>query len=268
MNQISIRSSTFRGASRGASRSPARNTAWGTLLGSGLLAGALLVHPATSSAHARLDTPPARDFGKAGADSHKDPNGPCGKIAPTTTPVRIQAGSTIEVKWTETVNHPGCFLISLSDKKDPTVQGDFTMDLANIKHTTQGAIPRAYSAMVKLPDGVSCPQCTLQLRQIMLGSDTAACPPATVAYGATYYTCTDVTLEAPAAPDMGSTAVDMAAGGGPDLAPTPTDPGGASTGCSVRAGSAVPVSGGGALLALLLGSTALRLRRRPLRRDR
>lgn len=260
MTEISSRSYFLKGPSRGPSR--------GTLLGSGLLACALLLHPTASSAHARLDTPPARDAGKPGADSHKDPNGPCGNIAPTASPVRLQAGSSIEVKWTETVNHPGCFLIALSTQKDPKLQGEFSMQLANIKHTTQGAIPRAYTATVKLPDGVTCPQCTLQLRQIMLGSDTAACPPANVAYGATYYTCADVTLEGPASSDMGTGTVDMATGGGPDLAtPTSPDPGGQSTGCSVRAGATLPSAGGGAALALLLGGAALLLRRRSLRRS-
>lgn len=226
----------------------------------GLLTCLSILTPLVSQAHARLDMPPARDAGKVGSDAHKDPTGPCGNIAPTTSPVTYQSGSAIQVQWTETVNHPGCFLIGLSTKMNPTAQTDFTQ-IANIKHSTQGAVPRPYTATVQLPAGVICSQCTLQLRQIMLAAETDPCPPATIASGATYYTCADVTLTAPAAPDLGTTPLDMAQPtSSPDLSVTmmTPDPGAMSTGCQA---SGVPLAGSGSL-ALLLGSVALLLRRR------
>lgn len=213
-------------------RTSRSNGAW---IGGALLGAAIVAHAGAGHAHARLETPPSRDFGQAGADSHKDPNGPCGKIAPTTKTTVYKAGSTIEVKWTETVDHPGCFLVGLSTMKDPTAQTDFTV-LANIKHTTQGATPRPYTAMVQLPAGVTCAQCTLQVRQLMLANDNTACPPATIANGATYYTCADVTLEAPVPPDMGapadmSTPADLST---PDMAMVPAE----ATGCQVAGAAA------------------------------
>lgn len=227
--------------------------------GIGLFVSALLLAPTASRAHARLDSPPARDAGQIGSDSHKDPNGPCGKIAPTNRPAQYQAGSSIQVQWTETINHPGCFLIGLSTKMDPTAQTDFTQ-IANIKHTTQGAVPRPYMATVQLPAGVTCTQCTLQLRQIMLAAETDPCPPATIAANTTYYTCADVTLTtSPPPPDMAMAPVDMAQTVSPDLAVSVNpEPGAMSTGCQT---SGVPMAGGSALV-LLLSSAALLLHRR------
>lgn len=126
--------------------------------------------------------------------------------------------------------------------------------------SAQGAVPRPYTATVQLPAGVTCTQCTLQLRQIMLAAETDPCPPATIAAGATYYTCADVTLTAsPAPPDMAMAPVDMAQTVSPDFVVSVNpEPGAMSTGCQT---SGVPAAGGSAL-ALLLGSTGILLHRR------
>ena len=179
----------------------------------------MLAAPTPSYGHASLDQPPARDYGVAGADGHKDPTGPCGNVAPTAKPAYFQPGAQITVKWTETIDHPGCFLFGFSDKSNPTAQTDFT-ELANIKHSAQGATPRPYTATVKLPN-MNCTQCTLQMRQIMLANDTTACPPATIPQFASYYSCADIKMDpnAPASPDMATPggAIDMATGTGGEM---------------------------------------------------
>jgi MYXO-CTERM domain-containing protein len=135
-------------------------------------------------AHARVDDPVSRD----GKDNWKDPNAPCGLTTKNLNPAKTyQKGQQVTVKWTETINHPGCFLVDISSNNDSS----FTQ-LANVKHTTVGATPRPYQTTVTLPANVTCTSCTIRLRQIMLLNDTDPCPPAQIQAGATYYSCADV----------------------------------------------------------------------------
>ncbi|MBC8132476.1 MAG: hypothetical protein H7X95_05795 [Deltaproteobacteria bacterium] len=138
-------------------------------------------------AHARLDAPPGRDM----RSDHKDTNGgpPCGIARTASQPsMTLTAGATVDVKWTETVNHPGCFLIDFSSAGDTNFQL-----LANVKHVTTGGTPRAYTKTVTLPT-TPCVACTLRVRQIMLANETVACPPATIPFDASYYACGNVVL--------------------------------------------------------------------------
>lgn len=147
-------------------------------------------------AHARLDAPPARD----NRDGYKDDTGgaPCGIGRTATQPsTTLAAGATVEVKWTETVNHPGCFLIDFATSGDANFQL-----LANVKHAATGGTPRLWTKSVTLPS-TPCTGCTLRLRQIMLGNETAACPPATIARNASYYACANVTLTGGGGGDAG-----------------------------------------------------------------
>lgn len=190
---------------------------------------------ATASAHAVWTSPTPRN----NRSDLKDPYGPCGNVMRTTMSTTYAAGQTINVSWSETVDHPGCFLVDLSTSGDQN-----WMLLKNVPHTTVGSIPRTYSAQVTLPAGVSCTDCTLRLRQIMLGSDATPCPPNPVAMGATYYTCADVTIPAPPAPDMAQTPT-------PDLS-TETPPPAMDTGCRFATNQAtLPGSAVGLLVAAL-----------------
>jgi hypothetical protein len=131
-----------------------------------LALGVLLGAPA--QAHITLTYPTAR----AGQTS---PVGfPCG-LDPDPgrlTPTPLLPGSTIEVRWTEWINHPGHFRISFDDNGqddfvDPlsytnfyTVPSVLLDDIADPVGVTQ------HSAVVTLPF-IECDNCTLQLMQVL-----------------------------------------------------------------------------------------------------
>ena len=142
-------------------------------------------------AHTVLVSPPPRDVGAANADQHK--NGPCGGVARAGTPTKYAPGATVTVKWKETVSHEGCFQIGFSAAND----ANFTV-LKQIPDPASGA-GMVYTDTVTLPAGVSCPSCTLVVRQIMLDSaGTKTCAPNMVPpsaggdAGSTYYSCADI----------------------------------------------------------------------------
>jgi hypothetical protein len=157
--------------------------------------------PRSADAHALLIAPSPRDQ----SDAHKDPTGPCGVTRSTTEPVRqLTPGASFNVMWNETVNHPGCFVIDFSAAGDANFQV-----LATVAHNTSAPTPRPYAQMVTLP-AAPCAACTLRVRQIMLSAEPAAgaaCPPATLPTGSTYYTCANVVLGTgavdPGSPDAG-----------------------------------------------------------------
>ena len=98
---------------------------------------------------------------------------PCG-VAKTNSPTMLSAGSTLNVTWTETVDHQGCFIFDLSTDNDVTWQ-----PLAVVKHKTMPATPRPYTAQVQIPSTATCTNCTFRMRQIMYGSTlTLVRPPA------------------------------------------------------------------------------------------
>jgi hypothetical protein len=210
----------------------------------------LFFAPGQSRGHALLTSPAPRD----NRSDHKDPYGPCG-VARTTMSTSLQSGQALTVNFTETVDHPGCFLIDLSTDNDQTWR-----QLGNVAHSSTGTTPRMYSAQVTLPAGVSCDSCTLRLRQIMLGSDATPCPPNPIPTGATYYSCADVKITAPtSAPDLSTPS--------PDLGSPGSGPGGGSqaTGCSVVPGGGRAASrpaAGLTLLFALSGLAAIAARRR------
>lgn len=154
-----------------------------------------LVISGDAFAHARLRTPTPR----TNDDNLKDGVGgaPCGGKPRTGTPARYTMGQTITVQWEETINHAGCFIIKLSPANDQ----NFTM-LANPPHSAAGGVPRQYSAQVKLPDGMTCNACTLQLIQVM--NNTVPCPVVNIPAGDSYYSCADVQIVAPPPPDAGT----------------------------------------------------------------
>lgn len=179
----------------------------------------LLGSAGVSHGHALLTYPQPRD----NLDTHKDPNGPCG-VAKTNSPTTMRAGSMVNVTWTETIDHQGCFIFDVSTDNDVTWQ-----QLAVAKHQTVPNTPRPYSAQIQIPSNVTCSNCTFRMRQIMYGLDTDPCPPASIPAGATYYSCADVTLTADnPPPDMASDAA----------TPPPTDPAPTmSLGCQTMPGT-------------------------------
>jgi hypothetical protein len=186
-----------------------------------VVAGALSLWSSVAGAHALLTSPTPRD----NSDLHKDPNGPCGVSRAASQPMNapLEPGSELNLTWTETVNHPGCFVIDFSMAGDTGWQ-----TLAMVPHESDGNTPRPYATTVTLP-AAACADCTLRLRQIMLGAEPAAgaCPPANPAPGATYYSCANMVL-----------AGDSASGGSAS--------GGSASGGSASGGSASGGSAGGA----------------------
>ena len=201
-------------------------------------------------AHAVLTSPKSRD----GSDLNK--SGPCGSLPIINPPNLYTAGQQVTVAWKETVNHPGCFVVEWSKDNNAT----FT-NLATVKHTTVGALPRPYSTTVTLPTG-NCQNCTLRLIQHMLANDGLACPPATPAAGSLYFSCAEMTTDPNRLADMSMPPVTDMAVAAPDLAvtttPPPGDGGTTATGCNFPGHTA---SSAGALLVLAAASSLLRRRR-------
>ncbi len=168
-------------------------------------------------AHIVLVSPPPRDVGLPGADSHK--KAPCGGVARSKKYTKYAPGATVKVDFTETVDHRGCFQVGFSEAGDANftiLPGSQTDDPAG------DAVPKARSITVALPTK-ECKQCTLQLRQLMLG---AACvsnqtPGATD----TYYSCADICIgtDCPIIPpeDAGASS---SGGGDSGVSTTPVPP--------------------------------------------
>lgn len=103
---------------------------------------------------------------------------PCGGVNRTTTALVLQSGSTIDVQFEETINHPGYFRIAFSPNADTGF--DQNILVANIPEVPS---TRFYTQTITLPD-IECSDCTLQLIQVM----TDRTPPTN------YYSCADIHL--------------------------------------------------------------------------
>jgi hypothetical protein len=237
-----------------------------------------MLAPATASAHAYVMQPPARDLvSQADKDARAHKFGPCGGVGRIGTPTQYEVGAEIEVKWEETIGHIGCYQIAFSPADD---KNWVTLAQIDDPGNSQGV----QSAKVKLPAGVSCKDCTLVVRQIMLN---AICPPNAVpnatSAGDTYFSCADIRVGD--FPDAGPTMPPVDGGTDDDddgetssggVSTTPTDGGGKTSSGSRRLNSvdsdegacsvAYGATGGFSLVATAgLGLLALARRRR---RDR
>jgi hypothetical protein len=184
--------------------------------------------PASASAHALMTMPMPRDNN----DAHKDPTGPCGVTRNASQPMNnLTAGATYVVAWTETVYHNGCFVVDFSPANDANWQ-----TLGTVMHPAGTTMPRNYTLSVTLP-AAPCTACTLRVRQIMLNSVPATCPPATVPNMATYYTCANVVLGG----GGGGTGGGSGSGGAPGSGGR-----GGSSGSGGRGSGGAPGSSGGA----------------------
>ncbi len=180
--------------------------------------------------------------------------GPCGvrnNDSRTTDPARITtytAGDTITVRWTETINHPSHFRIALAatdaEFVDPTGFDDTSggpnvlLDGIEDPGAPSGA---EYEVQVTLPSE-PCPECTLQLIQVMKdkqpwgnGDDI-------------YYQCADLVIEPGTPEPTGGSGGTLGSGGAPSgsggtLATGGVASGGAAAGGGVATGG---VATGGA----------------------
>ena len=246
---------------------------------------ALTALPALAAAHIKMATPVPR----SDDDAVKD--GPCGAANAKGAPqVEYTEGQQVMVHFAETIDHTGCFQITLSSD-DATFQ---LLAQTNDPHdvdVTDRAVGAPRTIVGTLPPGITCENCTLQIRQIMLENETATFPGAQchvdqditaaplVANKRVYFACADVRIVAAPVPDAGvpssSGAVDAGqhvadaaapSGSKASAAAQPDDPETSSGripvardqgGCSAAPASGVPAFGLGALGAL----SALALRR-------
>jgi MYXO-CTERM domain-containing protein len=192
--------------------------------------------PATADAHFYLHSPPAMYEQSGLGDPQKIP--PCGddgSAVATDMVTTYQAGDTITITIDETVEHPGHFRVAIADDPsqlpaDPTVT-PVGMDPCGstdiqdppvfpvlldgaLPHDDQ--LPNGSTMDVTIPGDFSCENCTLQIIQYMR-EHGAPC---------FYHHCATITVE-----------------GG--IAPTTTDPTGASDSSSSDGESAESSSSGG-----------------------
>ncbi len=125
---------------------------------------------------------------RTNATGLKEP-APCGGVSRTATATILESGSTINVQFEETVNHPGYFRIAFSSASDSGF--DENILAANIPEITSS---RFYTQTITLPD-IECSDCTLQLIQVM----TDRSPPTN------YYSCADIQLTRTGNPPAGDT---------------------------------------------------------------
>jgi hypothetical protein len=107
--------------------------------------------------------------------------GPCGGVARTSAPKVYAPGSTITVKWEETINHPGRFEFYFSAANDTNF---VLLKTVNDTMDSSNDLPHQYSTTVTLPS-TPCENCTLQMIQVM----TDRSPPSN------YYSCADIRIQ-------------------------------------------------------------------------
>lgn len=149
-------------------------------------------------AHARLLSPAPRN-NNAGIKF-----GPCGGLTRTNNPTTLQGGSQVMVRWEETINHPGRYILSFSLANDQGFQNN-VID-ANIPDRAPSAadpLPLRYNYMWTVPN-IACETCTLQLIQSMEENPSAP---------SLYFSCADVRIV-------------QANNPGPSPQPTPPNDGG------------------------------------------
>lgn len=213
---------------------------------------AAVLFPITASAHISLTYPPPR-----GVDQKAQVCGGVHSVRGTNV-TTLAPGTTITVKWKETIDHPGHYRISFDDNgQDFVIPADITTNTEGMPNVIddmipdiQGALPaggREYTSQVTLPN-IECDNCTLQVTQLMTDK-----PPysAGAASDDIYYQCADIKLSnAPGGVDAGIDPGTMPEAG--TMNPNTNTSGGCAT---TTSGSLFP-------LALALGALVLRRRRR------
>ncbi len=149
-----------------------------TLLCSSLLAGsALLANGAR--AHINLDEPQRRYEDQKGAVCGKGG----GLDARSDRFTRFEPGQTINVKWTETIDHVGSFRVAFDD--DGGDRDDFDENVLFSEDDPANEGGKVRETLVTLPS-IECTNCTLQLIQVMTTGAAAD--------DNTYHQCADLVL--------------------------------------------------------------------------
>lgn len=199
-----------------------------------LLTLAAWLAPSLASAHTLLVDPTPISpndndkSGPCGCFFGADPEDPTEDVTPTACPAQytvttFERGSTITVKWKETVNHTGAFRVAFTSKApDAAKKADLDAGVLYDEPDVNDTAGQTISATVTLPD-VTCDECVIQVRQFMQPTNDY------------YYTCAAVKLVDP--PGSGG-AGGQGAGGA-------ASSGGAGGAASGGAGGAGPSTGSG-----------------------
>jgi MYXO-CTERM domain-containing protein len=197
-----------------------------------------------------------------------DPNNPPTLTNAVTT---FQAGSTIDITINETVTHPGHYRVSLAPSlealpEDPTVtpgstpcgstvieQNPVLPLLADGELVHTSGFNGAQTMHVKLPDGMTCDHCTLQVTEFM--SNHGLNNPG----GCFYHHCATVSVTSGPVPDAGPNDPDASPASGDGGVSNPANDDG---GCGCQVGGRSHTSSAALLFGSLFGLVALAMRRR------
>jgi hypothetical protein len=178
-----------------------------------LAACASLLGSSVVEAHFMLTAPASWDNQDGQGNPQK--SAPCGQADPGAAPVATGAvtafhpGDTITITIDEKIPHPGHYRVALANSQaelpaDPTVTvGSTACGSAAIQdppvfpvladgmlvHTAAFSGPQTFT--VKLPDGMTCTKCTLQVEEFM--SNHGLNNPG----GCFYHHCADISIQAP-----------------------------------------------------------------------
>jgi hypothetical protein len=180
------------------------------------LAHSILVSPLPIINDDGAKSGPCGCYFGAGPQSGEDPSP---VQCPGTFPItELVAGSSLVVKWKETVNHNGNFRIAFTSKTpQEATRADLDAGVLVTVPDTNTVAGATLHHRVQLPD-TPCDNCTLQLRQFMQGGGTTPY----------YYSCANVRLVA-ASTDGGTMTPDAVGG--------EVDAGAGADGGSIDAGS-------------------------------
>jgi hypothetical protein len=221
-------------------------------------AGVGLLWPATAQAHFILSSP--MSWANQGNLGDPQKSAPCGQADPGTAAVPtgmvtpFHPGDTISITIKETITHPGHYRVALALTQnelpaDPQVTAGSTACgsaaiqnppifpvLADgvLEHTSAFSGPQTFT--VKLPDGMTCTKCTLQVEEFM--SDHPLNNPG----GCCYHHCADISIQAAGGGDAATTG---------DAAQMPIDHVGNDSGGGCGCAVGRPASALGALLLAL-----------------
>jgi hypothetical protein len=234
---------------------------------------ALLVS-ARADAHFILQAPACYSEQGAFGDPQKAP--PCGEgsgenVTETGEVTVYEAGDTITITINETIPHPGHYRVQLAASQaelgeDPEVTPDSDSDCGSTVIDTTPTLPLIADGLlvhdtafdeprtmqVKLPDGMTCDHCVLQVAEFM--SDHPLNNPG----GCFYHHCAVVSIVAPGTgPDAAPGTPDATPGNAADAAPGGGDDGEGGCGCRAAGRRGGAGTGVGALLLALVAATAI-----------
>lgn len=200
--------------------------------------------PTTAMAHAELTDPDPRS---ACVNATNCKTAPCGTIPTGAVTKVFFVGSSYDINWNETIEHPGNYRLALSTNGDLGFDSFIIQDLIPDMPTA----PNSYTMPWTVPNITTCQtKCVMQLLQIMTDNP-----------GTTYYNCADIQIlaagSATPTPTPGPTATPTP-GGNPDGAVSVDGYGS----CAVGGFGSRAFAHGAVLMGLALGVSAFVRRRR------